>query len=538
MKTRMTMQLVAVTLVALLAVYGIFFAPLGFGDDDSSKDPASMIIVENPPYISSSGESESDLSSSEESIPSSEEGSVSSAYSSDVSSGTNVGQSQSFVSESTKPPFSGGNSSSSSASLSSSISSGSSASSSHPSSEVPSSSNSSVSSSSSGTESLPDTVPTTEEFRGVWISYVNLSNAIRGKNFAAFKAKIDEMLDMSKCVGMNAVLVHVRPFSDALYPSEYFPWSYVLTGTQGKNPGYDPLEYIVEAAHARGLEIHAWVNPLRVALSSVDSSAADPTKLSSDNIVRKWLTGSDSSKHNYAVRISKSGQYGIFLNPAYSEVRKLIVDGVREIAENYDVDGICIDDYFYPTTDVSFDSKEYADYLGSLSPGAVPLTLKEWRTNNINLLVGDMYSAIKRVNKDIVFGISPQANLNNNKNMLYADVERWSKVEGYCDYICPQIYFTFNHKTLPFATAASQWKALVTNPKVKLYIALGVYRIGEVSEYDNWNTPEGDILKRQVIHGRETTGCKGFTFFDYDSFVRFANTEEMRNLKSVLVSDN
>lgn len=532
MKTRMILQLVAVTLVALLAVYGIFFSSLSLGDSNSSDDTASMIIVEKPPYISSSSETDWSSSSSEAVSSSHDDYEISSDDSSFISSSSNVGQSSVSVSESSKPVSSESkNSSSSTSAVSSTIPS--------ETSEAPSSSVSSVASEPVASEpvSTPDPIPTTDEFRGVWISYINLSNTIRGKDFSAFKTKINEMLDVSKSVGMNAVLVHVRPFSDALYPSELFPWSYVLTGTQGKNPGYDPLEYIVEAAHARGLEIHAWINPLRVALSSVDPSAADPTKLSSDNIVRKWLTGSDTSKHGYAVSISKTGQHGIFLNPAYSEVRKLIIDGACEIAKNYDVDGICIDDYFYPTTDVSFDSKEYASYVDSLAPGAVPLSLKEWRTNNINLLVGDMYSAIKNIDKDIVFGISPQANLNNNKNMLYADVERWGSVEGYCDYLCPQIYFTFNHKTLPYATAAAQWKSLVTNPKVKLYIALGVYRIGEVSTYDNWNTPEGDILKRQIIHGREVTNCRGFTFFDYDSFIRFADTAEMQNLKSVLTSE-
>lgn len=202
---------------------------------------------------------------------------------------------------------------------------------------------------------------------------------------------------------MNVLIVQVRPFGDALYESKYFPWSHLLTGRQGINPGYDPLAYMVQAAHKEGMEIHAWINPLRIQTES------SPPELAQSNPYQQWRR--DPEKAGWTA----SAGSGKYYNPAYPEVRTLIADGAREIVENYDVDGIHFDDYFYPTEDPSFDEVAYSAYKEEQGENA--LSLEQWRQENINLLIQEVYTAVKEADPDVVFGVSPQANLENDRAM-------------------------------------------------------------------------------------------------------------------------
>ena len=189
------------------------------------------------------------------------------------------------------------------------------------------------------------------EVRAIWISYLDFNSLLKGRTQAQFTANIQGAFDNIKEMGLNTVFVQVRPYGDALYDSDYFPWSHTITGTEGVNPGYDPLAIMVKEAHARGLSIEAWINPYRVRHSGTTAA------LSSDNQAQKWLSAGSDSVVKTAV--------GIYYNPGSEEARQLIVDGVKEIVANYNVDGIHFDDYFYPTTDASFDSGTYAAYQNS-----------------------------------------------------------------------------------------------------------------------------------------------------------------------------
>ena len=189
------------------------------------------------------------------------------------------------------------------------------------------------------------------DMRGVWISVFDLPLPIQSKE--EFSEKINDMFSDINSKNLNNVFVQVRAYSDALYPSDIFPFSAKLCGVQGKDPGFDPLEIMICCAHHYSLKFHAWINPYRI------SSDSDTSKLSSDNPALKLI-----EKNQGDIIFCDSG---IYYDPASLPAQKLILDGVREIVKNYDVDGIHIDDYFYPGTDESIDEKLYYHYGGELS---------------------------------------------------------------------------------------------------------------------------------------------------------------------------
>ena len=244
-----------------------------------------------------------------------------------------------------------------------------------------------------------------DEYRAVWFSYLDLSSMLKGQTESAFRKNIRSAFQKISDLGCNVAIVQVRPFGDALYESDYFPWSYLCTGTEGKNPGFDPLDVMIDEARDLDLEIEAWVNPYRIRPSG------NKNALSSSNIASQW----ENEKKDYVIRYGG----GIYYNPARPEVRELIVDGVRELAERYDVDGIHFDDYFYPSPDDSFDSTAYKEYKN----GGGSLGLGDWRRENVNILIRDVYSAIKAADSSIRFGVSPQGNTSNNYNSQYIDVD-------------------------------------------------------------------------------------------------------------------
>ena len=218
-----------------------------------------------------------------------------------------------------------------------------------------------------------------EQFHAVWVPVMSLDmSAQEDKSQQAFQKKFQEIVSTAKEMGFDALIVHVRPFGDALYQSSYYPWSHTLTGIQGQDPGYDPLADMVELAHQAGLEIHAWINPLRI------RSGNTPSELAPTNPYEIWKIDNDPSNDQWTVDL---GEDGIYYNPSYDEVRKLIIDGVREIVEKYDVDGVHMDDYFYPTQEASFDQAAYQEYQSQIGEGNIPLTLEQWRVQNINALV-------------------------------------------------------------------------------------------------------------------------------------------------------
>lgn len=351
------------------------------------------------------------------------------------------------------------------------------------------------------------------EVKGMWISYIDLAGISSGSE-SAFRSGIADMYDNCAALGINTVYVHVRSHGDAYYCSDYFPRTKYLGGT------YDPLEVMVEEAHARGLSFQAWINPLRGCAVS-DISRESGYKL------YDWAGGE--------TRLVQVGSY-YYLNPAYSEVTDLIAAGAREITANYDVDGVHIDDYFYPTTDAYFDSAAFSQSgLSSLS---------DFRLANCDRLVSSLYSAVKKGNSSAIFGVSCQGSLYNNYNYMYADVKKWCAQSGYIDYIMPQIYYGFKNSSEPFEQCVNTWNNLAYSGGIPLIVGITSAKLGLEDKWagegsNEWITDEY-ILERQFLASRELSSYGGIGIYSYGSVfnadysVRSLVEREIDALKSAM----
>ncbi len=356
-----------------------------------------------------------------------------------------------------------------------------------------------------------------DELIAVWIPYMSVVNLT--------PEKIDTLVATCKNNGANAIMFHVRPFGDALYESLFFPYSHLLNGTQGiaNADGFDPLAYIIDEAHENGIQLHAWVNPLRIQLAG----GRVPSTLSADNPYNVWRHDADPSNDDWVIDYDG----GKFYNPAVPEVRSLIVNGMAELAANYNVDGVHWDDYFYPANDEAFDDS--ARYQSYLSTGG-KMTLREWRTDNINTLIRDVYSKVKATNSNCIFGISPAGNIENCLAMG-ADVYEWCSSDGYIDYICPQIYWPFDSTVAPFAGRTDEWKAMITNPDIKYYVGLALYKAGSDQDGGKWLSSDR-IISDQVEYLRsDKVQADGFMLYSYDYLTGEQTAAEMDNLRKLLL---
>lgn len=353
-----------------------------------------------------------------------------------------------------------------------------------------------------------------EEMRGVWISYIELSMEKESdKSEEAFRKKFDKIAENSKGYGLNTLIVQVRPYGDALYKSEYYPWSHILTGTQGKNPGYDPLKIMCEISRKYGMQIHAWVNPYRITLNET------PGELSDDNPYVK-------NKN-----LGLTTDSGIILDPSNKKTRELITKGVVEIVKNYDIDGIQFDDYFYPEDIADCDSKSYESYISEVGEKN-SMNLDNWRFANVNMLICETYRAIHSESNYVVFGISPQGNIDNNKK-LYADVKSWCNCRGFVDYICPQIYFSTENPALTFENALESWSTLDYDENVKLYVGLAGYKAGTDDDEGTWAESDS-ILADEYRILKSNEKAEGFMIYSYNSIISDDSREEMQNLRNLL----
>lgn len=349
------------------------------------------------------------------------------------------------------------------------------------------------------------------EYRAMWISYLDWES-VDFSSEEHFTADISVMLDNCQALGLNVVLAQVRPFGDALYPSALFPFSSLCTGTQGQDPGYDPLAILLREAHSRNLQLEAWLNPYRLRLSA----SVPAGELASSNLANThpdWVKETDG---------------GLYLNPASAEVRSYIADGVAELLQNYSLDGIQLDDYFYPTADETFDAEEYA-----ASGSSLPLA--DWRRDNVNQLIQLLYSTVREQGgQSVRFGVSPQGNNDNNYNNQYSDIALWLSTPGYVDYILPQLYWGNLHtlysgsERFAFGNVAAEWAALPRAEGVRLLAGLGAYRLGDGDgcEADAAFWKSGSALAQQVEKEREA-GLGGFALYRYDSLYRNANWAEL-----------
>jgi uncharacterized lipoprotein YddW (UPF0748 family) len=358
--------------------------------------------------------------------------------------------------------------------------------------------------------------PVDREFRAVWIATVaNIDWPSQpGLSPEQQKAELREMFDRVRALNMNAVILQVRPAADALYESEYEPWSEYLTGAMGKapEPYYDPLTFAVEEAHKRGLELHAWFNPFRArhpsARSEIDSGHVS---VYNPGIVRTY------------------GSH-LWLDPGMDEARRYSLDVIIDVVQRYDIDGVHIDDYFYPYKErdsldnlIDFpDSLSYACYLETVD--GEPLSRDDWRRNNVDRFVEDLYREIKATKPHVKFGISPfgiwrpgypeQIQGFDAYAEIYADAKLWL-VSGWVDYFTPQLYWPIDQRAQSYPVLLEWWY------RQNLYgrhLWPGNFT-SRVTDSGNVRWPADEIV-RQIELTRQQTGADGNVHFSMRAFQR------------------
>lgn len=353
--------------------------------------------------------------------------------------------------------------------------------------------------------------PAQDGMRGVWVSSVaNIDYpSQQGLSADQLKSEADTILNNIAAMGLNTVFLQVRPSADALYQSALFPWSRYVSGTAGQAPDgdFDVLAYWVEGAHSRGLQLHAWLNPYRITRDGKEELDSLPET-------------SPAKQHPEWV-VEYEGNY--YFNPGLPAVQQLVVDGAAEIVRNYDVDGIHLDDYFYPGTDFN-DATAYARYGDDFDD------IGDWRRDNVNTLIASLDETVHAINPELSFGVSPagiwdnkadnpkgsDTNGRSSYREIYCDSVEWVK-RGTVDYICPQLYWSIGYEIADFEVLVDWWQDIVSTSDVALYIGIGAYRAAEAEPGDVWyGTAE---LERQLDMLDNSIDIQGEVFFSYASLM-------------------
>jgi uncharacterized lipoprotein YddW (UPF0748 family) len=361
-----------------------------------------------------------------------------------------------------------------------------------------------------------------EEFRGVWIASVANTNwpSKKGLTAAEQKAEYGHLMDEVKAMNLNAVVVQIRPTADAFYPSKLNPWSEYLSGKQGKDPGYDPLAFMIEESHGRDLEFHAWFNPFRVSTTTSK---------------KEWADSSVMKKHPEWV-VPYGGT--LWLNPGLPEVREYALESIMEVVRNYGIDAVHFDDYFYPYPSGSAEFPDLAQYLAYRDGVS---DIYDWRRDNINFFIRDVYAAIKKEKPGVKFGVSPlgvwrsksedesgsDTTAKGSYDTIYADTVLWMK-KGWLDYVAPQIYWDFGFEPAPYEKVLDFWvKQAEESPNVHLYIGQGVYKVGSKGA---WSDP-GEMPKQLALN-RSVEAVKGVILYNIHSLIK-----NPLSIKDILVGD-
>ncbi len=352
-----------------------------------------------------------------------------------------------------------------------------------------------------------------EYVKAIWLSQFDMlsvyTDGNKQRNKRDYTQLVKNIINNVKALGFNTVFIQLRPNGDSIYPSELFPPSRYACGSYSSHFDYDAFAIFLSLAREAELSVHGWINPFRC------MSEKEITELDSKYTIKKWYDESHPALK------AVNGNY--YLDPSYSETRKLICDGAAEILVKYELDGIHIDDYFYPTTSEDFDKPEYLKYRNNNGT----LSLADFRRQNVNELIKSLYKTVKHYRKDALFGVSPSGNNARNYDVLYADTEKWCKASGYIDYICPQVYFGFEHGTCDFKKVCEEFSSMIKRKDIKLIIGMSLGKAISASDggediYAGKGAREWiqnkDILLRMLEYTKTLDKCGGVSYFSYQYF--------------------
>lgn len=363
-----------------------------------------------------------------------------------------------------------------------------------------------------------------QPMRGVWLATVSRLDwpPVNSVNVSspALRIRLQQQalitkLDNLKSLGINTVFFQVKPDGTALWPSQILPWSDMLTGTIGQDPGYDPLKFMIDEAHKRGIKVHAWFNPYRVTTNTKPGTITALSRTLPQNPASVYVLHPDW--------VRTSGDR-LVLDPGIPAARDWITSIVAEVVERYPVDGVQFDDYFYTETKSSTlnDTQTWQQYGQAFASKA------DWRRDNTQQLITQVSRTIKQINPNVMFGVSPAGVWRNRSHdpagsdtrgaaaydESFADTRRWVQ-QGLLDYIAPQIYWPFSRDAARYDVLAKWWAEVVKPTKTRLYIGVALYKVGEPSRNEPDWTVNGGVpeLRKQLDLNDTMPGISGTILF-------------------------
>lgn len=381
---------------------------------------------------------------------------------------------------------------------------------------------------------LPEYKYDENKVRGVWVSNVaNIDTPIM-QDVESYKEYLVKMVENIASYNMNTIIFQVRPTNDAYYKSKLNPWSKFITGEEGKDPGFDVLEFVINEAKKYGIQVHAWMNPYRVGMKPLQEMG-----LSKEQYLETLAPNNYARLHPEDTTVD--GLNKVILKPASDSVIKFVADTIMEVVDNYDVTGVHIDDYFYPYAKIPYE-EEKEDYELALKNNP-ELTFDDWRRNNVDKMIQSIHDGLKKsfskTGKLVEFGISPFAIYRTHISLkengwekgsyntpgclqcyseLYSDIYKWMK-EGWIDYVVPQVYFPFERKDVTYHDLVKWWNERAGETNTKLYIGQGIYQMGATPF---WSNPLE--IDNQLRFNQNFENVGGTIFFTYKDFVPGQNT--------------
>ena len=385
-----------------------------------------------------------------------------------------------------------------------------------------------------------------DDVRGVWVSNVANIDTPKGLPVAQYQEYLQQMVKNIASYNMNTIIFQVRPCNDAFYKSKLNPWSRYITGYEGKDPGFDVLKFVIDEAKKYGIKIHAWMNPYRVSQTALDLEHKDI-----DEAIKEYLDTLDdlnfAKKHPEHLVVD--GANKIILAPSHREVIDFVTKSIMEVVENYDIEGIHIDDYFYPYGKIPYEREEQ-DYLKNRK--SENENFEDWRRRNVDEMIENIHNELKKsfskTGKKVLFGISPFAIYRTNNKIrkdgweqgsynsegalqcyseLYSDVYKWMK-ENWIDYVVPQVYFPFERIDVTYHDLTKWWNDISKQTNTILYIGQGLYQMGS-NEF--WQNPEE--IANQLKFNCQFDHISGTIFFTYRDLVKGQNDIKDKALDTI-----
>lgn len=383
---------------------------------------------------------------------------------------------------------------------------------------------------------IPEYKFKSNDVRGVWVSNVANIDTPKGLSVEEYQDYLKKMIANIASYNMNTIIFQVRPANDAYYPSKLNPYSRYITGEEGKDPRFDVLAFVIEEAKKYNIKIHAWMNPYRVSVSALNIEGKTIAEAKNEYL-------NSLAENNFARQHPEhtivDGANKIILSPSHPEVIDFVTKSIMEVVENYDVEGVHIDDYFYPYAKIPYETEEEDFIKYRLNENQ---NFDDWRRSNVDKMIENVYNELKKsfnkTEKKVLFGISPFAIYRTHSSIkeggwdkgsyhsegalqcyseLYSDVYKWMK-EGWIDYVVPQVYFPFERKDVTYHDLTKWWDNIAKETKTILYIGQGLYQMGS---NEVWQNPEE--IANQLKFNCQFENISGTIFFTYRDLVKGQN---------------